>query len=148
MWILGHLALGYFSAFSVSRYTKEKIIIPVVWFFSMVPDLDELFYRYIVHRGPSHSIVVAIIVFIPVLLVFRSGWAYFAALASHILIGDFFVPPTQMFWPLSRAWFGAPSAFQLTGVLETVVEVSLFALMAVVIFYRRRFIFDSPSESS
>lgn len=143
MWILGHLALGYFSAYYVSKYTKEKIIIPLVWFFSLVPDLDEFFYRYIVHRGPSHSIIVAVVVFIPMLLFFRSGWAYFAALASHILIGDFFVPPTQMFWPLSSVWFGAPPAFQLTGVVESAVEVSLFVLMAVVILHRRRLIFDS-----
>jgi hypothetical protein len=66
---------------------------------------------------------------------------------SHILIGDFFVPPTQMFWPFSRAWFGAPPAFQLAGVLESFVEASLFALMAVVILHRRS-VSDSPRESS
>ncbi len=112
----------------------------------MMPDLDELFYRYIVHRGPGHSIVVAVIVFIPVLLVFRNGWTYFAALASHILIGDYFVPPTQMFWPFSRGWFEAPSIFQLTGVLETFVEVSLAVLMVIVILHRRRLLTDSPGQ--
>jgi membrane-bound metal-dependent hydrolase YbcI (DUF457 family) len=145
MWILGHIALGYFSAYSVSKFTKEKIIIPLVWIFSLLPDLDELFEGYIVHRGPSHSILFVIIVFIPIFLIFRKYLAYFAALASHILVGDFFVPPTQMFWPLTYTWYGVPSLLQLKGAVETVVEVTLFVLMLLFILHRRRLFIDTPS---
>jgi membrane-bound metal-dependent hydrolase YbcI (DUF457 family) len=146
MWILGHLALGYFSAFTVGKFTKEKIIIPLVWVVCMLPDLDELFKGFVVHRGPSHSIIVAVIVFIPVVLLFRRGLPYFTALTSHMLIGDYLYPPTQLFWPISNAWYGAPSWLQLRGTLETVVEVSLFILMVIVILHRRKLFIDTPSE--
>ncbi len=136
MWFLGHFALGYFSASFINRYTREKIIIPVVWLFSIAPDIDEFFHNYITHRGSGHSLIIAVVAFVPVLIYLRGGWAYLAALASHILIGDFLVPPTQMFWPLSTSWFGAPPAIQLTGLFETFVEVVLFILMVFVIFYR------------
>ena len=138
MWFLGHFALGYFSGYAASKVTRERMILPVVWFASMLPDLDLLLSRYMVHRGPTHSIVLAVIAFIPVFLVFRRGFPYFAALISHSLIGDYFVPPTQMFWPQSDAWFGAPPGLQLTGVGELLIEVGLFALMAIIIIFRRR----------
>ena len=144
MWVLGHIALGYFSAYSVSKFTKERIIIPLVWIVSLLPDLDELIERYIAHRGPSHSIIFVIIMFIPVFLIFRRGLPYFAALASHILIGDYFVPPTQMFWPLTQSWYGAPSILQLKGTPETGVEVLLFILMLLFILHRRRLFIDAP----
>jgi membrane-bound metal-dependent hydrolase YbcI (DUF457 family) len=145
MWFLGHLSLGYFSAYATSKYTGERMVIPVVWIASMLPDLDAFFYRYMVHRGPSHSIIVAVVASISVLIVFgRRSLPYLAALASHILIGDYFVPPTQMFWPLSNAWYGAPQMFQLHGTVELLVEVFLFALMACVILFRRRIFVDSP----
>jgi membrane-bound metal-dependent hydrolase YbcI (DUF457 family) len=51
---------------------------------------------------------------------------YYAALLSHILIGDFFTAPgVQLFWPLSQAHFGVLniSVFSLTNVI---VELILF----------------------
>ena len=144
MWLLGHLALGYFSALATSKYTGNKMNIPIVWVFSMLPDLDRFFFRYLIHRGPSHSIVVAVVAFIPLLLIFRQGLPYLAALMSHTLIGDYFVGQTQMFWPLSKVWYGAPPAFQLTGLTESFVEVTLFILMVAMIWFRRRNIANSP----
>ena len=145
MWLLGHLSLGFFSAYATSKYTGERLVIPIVWFASILPDFDELFSKYIVHRGPGHSIVVAVVALIPIFLVFkRRGLPYFAAFASHIFIGDYLVPPTQMFWPLTNAWYGAPQVLQLKGIVETLVEVSLFALMLVFILHRRKVSVDSP----
>jgi len=136
MWILGHLALGYISALLVSRYTGEKVIIPLVLLVSLLPDLDRFFEGILVHRGPTHSIIVAIALFMPIFLLFRNGFVYFSALASHTLIGDYFVtgnPYEQLFWPVSNNWIGAPSYLQLSGRFETMVEVALFFVMLFLI---------------
>jgi len=149
MWFLGHLALGYFSGYAASKYSKQELMIPLVWVFSLMPDLDEFFRRYMVHRGPAHSIIVAIMIFIPIFILFKKkALPYFAALASHSLIGDYFVPPTQLFWPLSNAWFGVSPEFQLTGMTETMVEVLLFSLMGIMILYRRKLFVDSPGSKN
>jgi membrane-bound metal-dependent hydrolase YbcI (DUF457 family) len=137
MWLLGHFSLGYFSSLFVSKYSKEKINIPLIWLLSIAPDVDEFFSRFIVHRGPTHSIVVAVVVFLPILLKYRTGYAYFAALASHTLVGDFLLPSEQLFWPISRDWFGVPSVLQLVGKAETLLEISLFILMLIVILVIR-----------
>jgi membrane-bound metal-dependent hydrolase YbcI (DUF457 family) len=138
MWLIGHLALGYFAALTVGKFTKEKIIIPVVWLFSMLPDADELFLRYIIHRGPTHSIVVAFLVFLPILIVFKRGLPYLAALASHSLIGDFVVPPAQLLWPITTGWYGINPSLELKGATETFVEVFLLILMFAVMLYMRK----------
>jgi membrane-bound metal-dependent hydrolase YbcI (DUF457 family) len=136
MWLLGHISLGYFFGSLVARFTGEKINIPLIWFCSLLPDVDEFFQGLIVHRGPTHSILVAIAIFVPIYLYYRRGLPYFAALASHSLVGDFLVPPLQFFWPISSGWFGAPSSLQLHGTTETLVEISLFVLMMALIIWR------------
>ncbi len=136
MQLLGHLGLGYLCGAIVARFTGEKINIPLIWLCSVLPDVDLLFPGLITHRGPTHSILVAVAIFVPIYLYLRRGLPYFAAVASHSLIGDFLVPPLQLLWPLSSAWFGAPSGLALTGSTETLVEVSLFALAAALIIWR------------
>jgi len=120
----------------VGRFTGEKINIPLIWFCSLLPDLDLFFPGLIVHRGPTHSILVALAIFVPIYLYYRRGLPYFAALASHSLIGDYFVPDLQLFWPISSGWFGAPSSLQLSGTTETLVELSLFVLMMALVIWR------------
>ena len=137
MWVLGHLAIGFFSALVVSSYTGEKFFLPLVFFLSLLPDLDEFSGRVFVHRGPTHSIVLAFLLFLPFFLLFNSGYVYFAALASHSLLGDFFIPSKpleKLFWPFSRKWFGASNGLQLFGRNETIFEVILFTCMLLFIF--------------
>jgi membrane-bound metal-dependent hydrolase YbcI (DUF457 family) len=131
MWILGHVALGYFAGVIVSRFTKEKIFIPLIWFVSLLPDLDVFFYRYIIHRGPTHSIFFAFALFIPIYLITKRGLPYFAALLSHSMIGDYFEISSMLFWPFSDMWVGAPSFLQLSESMEARVGVFLFVLMII-----------------
>jgi membrane-bound metal-dependent hydrolase YbcI (DUF457 family) len=133
MQFLGHLALGYFFGATVSKYTKEKLNIPLIWIFSLLPDIDILTRGFLLHRGPTHSILLAAILFLPLYLITKRGLPYFAALASHTLIGDYFNPSEKLFWPVSNDWFGAPSILQLTGRMLIIVEVSLFTLMVIAI---------------
>jgi membrane-bound metal-dependent hydrolase YbcI (DUF457 family) len=140
MWLLGHLAIGYFSASLVSRYTREKIVVPLVLLVSIMPDFDLFLRGIITHRGPTHSLLIAVALFVPILLIYGRGYAYFAALLSH-LFADYFVATSakmQLFWPITSVGYAAPAYLRLSGVLETVVEIGLFVLMLVVIYRRTR----------
>jgi membrane-bound metal-dependent hydrolase YbcI (DUF457 family) len=138
MWLLGHFALGYFSALAVSKFTREKINVPLVWFISILPDIDFFFEPLIIHRGPTHSIIIATLAFLPIFLIYRRGLPYFAALVSHSLIGDFFVPPVQLLWPIDVNWYGVNSSQELTGIMETALEISLFAMMIIFIIISKK----------
>ena len=144
MQILGHFALGYFSALAVKKISNERFNILLVWFFSILPDIDIFFYEYISHRGPTHSIIVQVIAFLPILLIFRRGFPYFAALLSHSLIGDYLNPPTQLLWPISRNLHGVDDSLMLFGSRLEVVEIVLFALMLITILLNREKM--SPSK--
>jgi membrane-bound metal-dependent hydrolase YbcI (DUF457 family) len=138
MQLLGHLALGYFSALAVRRFSNEKFNILLVWFISILPDIDLLFSKYMIHRGPTHSIVVQALICLPILLIFRRGLPYFAALLSHSLIGDFLNPPTQLLWPISRNWYGIDDSLKLVGSRLLIIEIALFTLMIMAIFLNRK----------
>ena len=95
--------------------------------------MDLIFMRDL-HRGPTHSIITALIVFIPVFLIYRrKAVPYFIALASHSLIADFFIGGRiELLWPLTSQQcglheMGGPpvSIFSLANVL---VEWVLFAI--------------------
>lgn len=125
---LGHFALGYFAAVLSSRITREEFFLPLVLMLSILPDVD-VFILGLEHRGPSHSLVLALALFLPFFIMHGRGFPYFAALASHSLIGDYLTNRgCQMFWPLSSEWFVSSVAFN-TGPITMGLELSLFALM-------------------
>jgi membrane-bound metal-dependent hydrolase YbcI (DUF457 family) len=135
MYLLGHFALGFFAALGVRRFTHEKINIPIVFFLSILPDIDVVIPR-LVHRGPTHSILVATLLFLPILLLFRRGLPYFASVASHSLIGDYINPPVQMFWPISKAWYSF--SINLYGETLYSLEIILFTIMVFIIIRNRK----------
>lgn len=125
---LGHFALGYFAALFSSRIAREEFFLPLVLMFSILPDADVLILR-LEHRGPSHSLIVALALFLPFFITYGRGFPYFAALASHSLIGDYLTNRgCQMFWPVSSGWVIASVAFD-TSPIKMGLELSLFALM-------------------
>jgi len=135
MLILGHLALGYLSGVLISKFSKEKIFIPLIWFVALAPDLDVLI-PFIVHRGPTHSIIMAIMIFLPIFLVYKRGYIYFAALISHSLIGDYFTAyGCKLFWPILSEWFVAPSYLVMDYQTQNLVEILLFLIMLVAMGY-------------
>ena len=138
MWFLGHFALGYFSALAVSKFTREKINLPLVWFISILPDIDFFFEPLIIHRGPTHSIIIAALAFLPIFLIYRRGLTYVAALVSHSLIGDFFEPPVQLLWPIDINWYGINSSQELTGIMEPALEIFLFSMMIIFIIISKK----------
>jgi len=137
MYLLGHLGLGYLFGSTVEKIFKMKYNIPFVLFCSLLPDLDIFFKDFLIHRGPTHSIVVFLILFVPIYFVYPRSLPYFASYASHLLVGDFFqYAPLQSLWPISEAWIITPSSLRLYGTSEFLVEISLFIVMLILLYLR------------
>jgi hypothetical protein len=81
--------------------------IPLILTLSVIPDIDILI-PYVEHRGPFHSITMAVIIFIPIFALYRkSASPYFMALIQHSLIADYIAGrQLQLLWPLTSQPFG------------------------------------------
>ena len=108
MFAVGHLAFGYMIGKASSRISNLKVSIPLIFTFSVLPDID-LLIPYLVHRGPTHSIIVMILISLPFLVTYgKTVIPYLLATAQHSLIGDFLTGGTQLFWPINQGWYGLP----------------------------------------
>ena len=102
---------------------------------SIIPDADILFEHLgiIQHRGPTHSIILSIIVFAPILAIYRKkALPYLLALAQHALIGDFVLGGRfQLLWPITTQYYGiGVSVTSQTGViLELTAFLASLAIM-------------------
>ena len=137
---VGHIALGYILGKASARSLKTDLNIPLAMTLSVIPDIDILLEniglaQVVPHRGPMHSFVAALIVFIPFFAVYRKkAVPYFVALVQHALIGDYLTGgKLQLLWPLTSQQFGtATSIFSMENVtLEFLLFVSSIALLLV-----------------
>ena len=130
---IGHFALGYLFGKGSSKLARVKVNLPLLLAASVLPDVD-LLLRFLMHRGPTHSIITMAVVMIPFFVVYRKrAIPYFAALLSHILIGDFFTGGSQLFWPLSSNTFGVFN-FEVTSLLVAASELVLFFVAVPLMF--------------
>jgi hypothetical protein len=120
------MALAYLLGKPSAKLLKVNLNIPLLLVLSIIPDIDILFMPQM-HRGPTHSIITAVLVFIPFFIVYRQkAVPYFIALVSHSLIGDFLVGGRVMlFWPLTRAEFGLHELGSYYITIENPVNVAL-----------------------
>jgi membrane-bound metal-dependent hydrolase YbcI (DUF457 family) len=129
---VGHLALGYLSGKASAKLQAVKVNVPIILVLSILPDVDILLQPFFpgIHRGPTHSIIVLSLIFLPIFLIYRKkAVPYFVAIVSHPLIGDFFVGRTKLLWPLQTNFgIGIPIASSTNVVLEW----SLFLLSMIV----------------
>jgi membrane-bound metal-dependent hydrolase YbcI (DUF457 family) len=104
---VGHFAVGYILAKLTSKMTKTKFNVALILTLSVIPDVDILI-PYVVHRGPTHSILMAFIIFIPIFALYhKNALPYFAALIQHSLISDYVAGgKVQLLWPLTTQTFG------------------------------------------
>ena len=74
MFAVGHMALAYLLGKGSSKALHTKINIPILLVLSILPDSD-IIYDFLtgaeIHRGPTHSIIFAAIVFIPIFIHYR-----------------------------------------------------------------------------
>ena len=104
---VGHFAIGYILAKLTSKMTKTKFNVALILTLSVIPDVDILI-PPIVHRGPTHSILMAFIIFIPIFALYhKNALPCFAALIQHSLISDYVAGgKVQLLWPLTTQTFG------------------------------------------
>ena len=115
--------------------------IPLVFTLSVIPDIDILI-PFLEHRGPTHSIIAATVVFIPAFALWRKGvLPYFVAYIQHSLIGDFIAGgKTQLLWPLTLQPFGIEISIKsstnitlewLTFIIATIVIIKTKDIHAI-----------------
>jgi len=99
--------LGYLVAKLTAQATETRMNIPLVMTLSVIPDIDILL-PFIEHRGPFHSILMATIIFVPILVLYgKKGLPYYVALIQHSLLGDYISGGrVQLLWPLTQRLFG------------------------------------------
>ena len=137
MYPLGHMALGYLIGRIVSVYTKKDFNTLIIFFVSISPDID-IIIPNLLHRGPTHSVILVLVFFIPIFIFYKEGIPYLVALLSHSLIGDYFTKPgCKLFWPLSNDWFIYTNAWSVSSTFGISLEILLFVLMSIVIARER-----------
>lgn len=140
------MAIAYLIGKSSGKLLKIPINIPLVLVLSIIPDIDlifEVIFNIQLHRGPSHSLVFAVLLFIPFFIFFKKkAVPYFLSLASHSILADFFVGgQIQLLWPISTKELGI-SQFNLPLVrindpLNVAFELMLF-IVAILVMLKTR----------
>ena len=133
------MALGYILGKGSARLVKTNLNIPLALMLSVIPDIDILaehiggLASVIPHRGPIHSVLVALVVFIPIFIIYhKAALPYFIALIQHALIGDYFIGgQLELFWPITRQKFGFPTSIQ--SIQNVGLELSLFAVSIILL---------------
>jgi membrane-bound metal-dependent hydrolase YbcI (DUF457 family) len=143
LFAVGHMAIAYLLGKGSSKSLRVKLNIPILLVLSILPDID-IIYDFLtgseIHRGPTHSIVVATLAFIPIFIIYRKkAIPYFLALISHPLIGDFFIGgKLQLFWPLSTNEYGLHElGSYYIGIFSPVniaLELTLFVIATLVLY--------------
>ena len=134
MFAVGHIALGHITGKALGKATRQDPKIPLLWTLSLLPDIDFLI-PVIRHRGPTHSILLALLLCAPFLIYRpRKAAPYFAALFTHSLIGDFLTDGgVMLLWPLSSKMMRHDSLFKMGGTTEAYIELGLFAIMILML---------------
>jgi hypothetical protein len=137
---IGHMALAYLLGKPSAKFLKVNLNIPLILVLSVIPDVDILLGVSEFHRGPTHSIIAALLVFIPFFIIYRrKAVPYFIALASHSLIGDFFIGGhIMLFWPLSSNFYGNYWFYiSIWNPINIALEWTLFAISTIIMFKTR-----------
>jgi hypothetical protein len=107
MFLLGHLAWGYLLGRAASKGLKKDVNLPLLFALSILPDAD-FFILGVVHHGPTHSIVLYTVIFIPLFIKYRQrAVPYFVALAQHIVADLPSLGGIMLLWPIVPGWFTA-----------------------------------------
>jgi len=135
MFAVGHLALGYLTGKAASKLLDVKINVSLLFLASVLPDIDLLL--GLEHRGPTHSLILYAIMFVPVFWLYgKRVVPVFGALAQHSLLGDLWAGGSvQALWPVVSEWYGLQVG--MTSVLNVSLEWSLF-LMSMALLWKTR----------
>jgi membrane-bound metal-dependent hydrolase YbcI (DUF457 family) len=133
---IGHLALGYLLGKTSARLLKLTPNIPLILLLSVIPDVDIILehFGFFEHRGATHSLITALVVFLPFFVVYQKETIpYFVSMVQHALIGDYIAGgEMQLFWPITTNAYG--STISLVGPMNMFIEVAAFAVAIIVMF--------------
>jgi membrane-bound metal-dependent hydrolase YbcI (DUF457 family) len=119
-------------------FPKKTMNIPLIFLFSMIPDID-VFLRGVRHRGPTHSLIVPFLLVIPSYLIFKEKmFPYFTAYVSHLISDYFSGRPgygSRLLWPLTNKWIPIRLVLNMDTRFETGFEILLFFIMLVIYFH-------------
>jgi len=136
------MSIAYLLGKGSSKLLRYKPNIPLLIVLSIIPDVD-IFFDFLtgsqMHRGPTHSVVVAIVAFIPLFIIYRKkAIPYFLALISHPLIGDFFIGgKLELLWPFTNRPFGLHELggpyisiyMPIDGIIEIILFIAAMVLL-------------------
>ena len=131
MFAVGHVALGYLLGKITSKLTETEIKIPVLLALTILPDID-LLMPGIRHRGPTHSIILIILLSLPFLIAYgKTTIPYILATVQHSLIGDYLTGGgIQLFWPINQKWYGL-GTYPLSSTNIAMEWISFLASLAL-----------------
>ena len=138
MYAVGHMALAYLIAKASAKTFKVNPNIPTILVLSIIPDVDILFGTEF-HRGPTHSAIVALLIFIPLFIIYRKkATPYFLALLSHTLIGDLLIGGNlQLLWPITTNEISLSPLLPKIAInspINVALELTLFTAATIVMF--------------
>jgi len=149
MLTIGHFSLGYLLGTASAKLVGTRLNLALLFTVSILPDFDLLLSRFLVHRGPTHSLYFFLLVSLPFFVVYKKRTVpYFVALFSHSLIGDIYGSTgVQLFWPFSRGWIYVFNVSTISA-LSVWFELVLFIISMVVMFvnkdFKKMFSYDMP----
>ena len=107
--------------------------LPLLLAASVLPDVD-LLLVFLLHRGLTHSLIIITALMIPFFVAYRKqAIPYYAALLSHILIGDFFTGGIQLLWPLSQSKFEVLN-IGMPSFADVIAELALFVVTLPIMY--------------
>jgi membrane-bound metal-dependent hydrolase YbcI (DUF457 family) len=134
------MALGYLAGKAAAVPFRLKVDAALLMVLSILPDIDILVGENF-HRGPTHSLITAILVFIPFFVVYRrKALPYFVALASHGFADLFVGGNVELFWPVTTTSIYLPPPFPVIKIMSAVniaAEITLFAVAVAVLALTR-----------
>lgn len=115
---------------------------------SVIPDID-LLIPFLQHRGPTHSITMALLAFVPIFAIYRrKAIPYFVALVQHSLVGDYLAGGRiQLFWPLTTQLYGTNVSIQSETNI-TLEWIMFVASMVVMLGTKDIMVFFQPHNSN
>ncbi len=135
MFAVGHLAAGYLIGRVAGDGLKVRPNLSLLFFAAVIPDVD-LLIPGVEHRGPTHSLILCTLLFLPVLLLTgKTALPYFLALAQHALLGDYVTGGAQLLWPLTNQVYG--TGIDVTSPTNLFLEWGFFLVSMAVLLYTR-----------
>ncbi|MDH5376642.1 MAG: metal-dependent hydrolase, partial [Candidatus Bathyarchaeota archaeon] len=132
-----HLALGYITGKVTSKLLNVNVNIPLLFVASVISDID-LLIPGLEHRGPTHSLIITTLLFLPTFIIYRKkATPYFIATTQHFILGDCLTGGggIQLLWPATVQWYGI--GFEITSLTNILTEWT-FLLTSLTIMHKTK----------